>query len=87
MSFRTIFGKFENQQKTFGKWFGSNFVKNIFSENCRKILGEYSEYFRFCLLLNYLLTGLLILVSPRKLGPCFKTSGLVFYGTALTSGK
>ena len=37
--------------------------------NCRQILGEYSEKFRFCHLINYLLTGLLLpyheLLSPR----------------------
>ena len=41
VSFRTIFEKFGNQQKILGKWFWSNFVKNIFfgklSVNVRNI--------------------------------------------------
>ena len=40
VAFWTILGKFENQQKTSGKRFWSNFVKNNFLENCSKILGE-----------------------------------------------
>ena len=71
MSFRTFFGKFEYQQKTLGKLFWTNFVKNNFSENCREILGEFSEYFRFRHLINYLLTGLLVpyseIITPRFL--------------------
>ena len=66
-----VFGKFENQRKTLEKWFWTNFVKNIFSENYRQIVGECSEYFRFCYLINYLLTGLLVpyreILSPRFL--------------------
>ena len=61
VSFVTIFGKFKNQQKALGKWFWSNFVKNIFSGNCRKIVRECSEYFRFYHLINYLLTILLVM--------------------------
>ena len=86
----TTFRKLENQQKTLGKLFLSNFVKKSFSENCRQIVGECLEYFRFWHIINYLLTGLLMpsreILSPRKLGPYFKTSGLVFHGTALISG-
>ena len=72
-SFPTIFGKFENQQKILGKRFRNNFVKNNFSDNCGKILGECSEYFRFCHKINYLLTGLLV--------PCraVKYQALVYY--------
>ena len=29
-------------------------MKNIFSENCREIPSEFSEYFSFCHLINYL---------------------------------
>ena len=69
-------------------------MKNIFSENCRQIVGQRLEYFRFCHVINYLLTGLLVpyreilsprffMHGPRKLCPYFKTSGLVFHGTAL----
>ena len=60
MSFRTICGKFENQQNIMGKWFWTNFVKNRFSKNCRQILLECSEYFRFCYIINYLLIGLFV---------------------------
>ena len=42
MSFPTIFGKFENLQKTLGKLFWTNFVKNSFSENCQQIVGQFS---------------------------------------------
>ena len=46
-------------------------MKNNFSENCRGILGEFSEYFRFSHIINYLLTGLLVpyreILSPRFL--------------------
>ena len=46
-------------------------MKNKFSENCRQILGEFLEYFRFCHLTNYLLTGLLVpyyeILSPQFL--------------------
>ena len=63
MSFRTIFVKFEYQQKTL--------EKDNFSENCREILGEFSGYFRFHHIINYLLTGLLVpyheILSPRFL--------------------
>ena len=60
MSFRTILGKFEYQQK------------NNVSENCWEILGEFSGYFRFRHIINnYLLTGLLVpyreILSPRFL--------------------
>ena len=72
-------------------------MKNYFLENCREILGEFSEYFRFRHIISCLLTGLLVpyheILSPRffthgsrKLSPYFKTSGLVFQGTALASG-
>ena len=47
VSFRTIFGKFENQQKPSRKWFWTDSVKNTFSENCRQILSECSVHFRF----------------------------------------
>ena len=67
MSFRAILGKFENQQKTLGKRFWTNFVKKIFAElsvNVRNI-------FVFCHVINYLLTGLLVpyreILSPRFL--------------------
>ena len=72
---RWIFGKYGNQQKTLGKWFWSNFVKNVFSENCRLMVGECSEYFRFCHVINYLLTGLLV---PYReiLNPCFLRTDL-----------
>ena len=80
LSFRTIFGKFKNQQETLGKRFWSNFVKNNFSDNCQQIVGECLEYFRFFHIINYLLTGLLVPYSeilsprffthrPRKLSP------------------
>ena len=40
-------------------------------ENCRKIVGECLEYFRFFHIINYLLTGLLVsyleILSPRFL--------------------
>ena len=48
VSFRSVFGKFENQEK------------GRFLENFRQIVGECSGYFRFCHLINYLLTGLLV---------------------------
>ena len=67
MSFRTIFGKSENRQKTLGKRCWTNFVKTFF----RRVVGQCSEYFRFCLEINYLLTGLLVpyheILSPRFL--------------------
>ena len=44
-------------------------MKNNFSENCRQILGKCSVHFRFCYMINYLLTGLLVpcseILSPR----------------------
>ena len=53
------------------KRFWTNSVKNSFSENCGKILGEFLVHFRFCHLINYLLTGLLVpyneILSPRFL--------------------
>ena len=58
--FRTIFEEFESQQKTLGKRFWTNFKKKT-SENCLQIFGECSEHFRFCHIVNYLLTGLLVL--------------------------
>ena len=75
-------------------------TRNNFSENYRQIIGECSEYFRFFHIIKYLSTGLLVpyreilspnffTQGPRKLGPYFKTSGLVFHGTgpiALASG-
>ena len=46
-------------------------MKHNFSENCREIIGEFSEYFRFCHLINYLLTGLVVpyleILRPRFL--------------------
>ena len=35
-------------------------MKYNLSENCREILGEFSEYFRFRYEINCLLTGLLV---------------------------
>ena len=50
---RWLFSQFsencDNQQKTLKKLFLTNFVKNNFSENCRQILGECLEYFRFAM--------------------------------------
>ena len=66
-----VFRKFGNQKETLRKWFWTNFVKNNFSENCRQILGECSKYFRFAIIMNYLLTVLLVphheILSPRFL--------------------
>ena len=45
-------------------------MKNNFPKNCRQIVGECSEYFRFCHLINYLLTGLLV-PYRKKLSPRF----------------
>ena len=46
-------------------------MKYYFLENCREILGEFSEYFRFRNIISYLLTGLLVpyheILSPRFL--------------------
>ena len=71
MSFLPIFEKLENQQKTLGKLFWTNFVKNNFSENCLLILSESSENFRFCYVINYLFGGLLVqhreILSPQFL--------------------
>ena len=77
--FRTNFGKLENQQKTLGKWFWTNFVKNNFSENCLQILGECSEYFRFCHLINNLLTGFLV--------PYREILSLVFQASSVRTPK
>ena len=81
VSFQTIFGKFENQQKTF----------------FQRIVSKLSEYFRFCHVRNHLLTQIAHAVpsntepsffahGPRKLVLYFKTSGLVFHRMALPSG-
>ena len=51
--------KFENQKKTLGKIILAKFHEKQFfrklSENCRQILAEFLETFRFCLIINYLL--------------------------------
>ena len=53
-------------------------MKHIFLENCWEILSEFSKYFRFCHLMNYLLTGLLEpyreILSPRFLRTDFASS-------------
>ena len=53
VSFRKIWKSIEILEKLF--W--TNFVKNNFFW---KIVGECSKYFRFCHLINYLLTGWLV---------------------------
>ena len=92
-SFRTVFGKFENQQKTLGKWFWTNFVKIFFSENCRLMFRIFSFLPYNTLSINRTARAVpwntkssSFTHGPRKLGPYFKTSGLVFHGTALASG-
>ena len=72
MSFWTIFRKFENQQQAFGKLVWANFVKMKFSQNCQQILGEFSEYLRFCRVINSLLSALLVL-QREILSPQFCT--------------
>ena len=46
-------------------------MKNNFSENCQEVLGEFSEYFRFRHVRNYLITRLLMpyreILSPHFL--------------------
>ena len=95
MSFRTILGKFENQQKTLGKWFWTNFVKKI-----SEIVGKFSVNVRyiFVFAINKLFTNRIARAvqwntkssffthGPRKLSPYFKISDLVFHGAALASG-
>ena len=71
----SVFGQFSENlninRKLWENESWTNFVKNNFSKNCREILGEFSEYFRFSHVINYLLTGLLVpyreIPSPRFL--------------------
>ena len=48
-SFRTIFGKFENQQKTLEKWFWTIFVKNIFRRIVSKLSVNVRNIFVFAI--------------------------------------
>ena len=93
VSFRTILGKFENQQRSLGKWFWTNFAKNNFSENCRWVISRFSFLACNKLFINRIAHAVrwntkpsFFTHGPRKLGPYFKTSVLVFHGTALASG-
>ena len=45
---RRVFGQFSENLKLKRKSWENDLRENNFSENCRQILGEYSEYFRFC---------------------------------------
>ena len=68
LSFWANLGNFENQQKTLGKWFWTNFVKNNFSENCRQILGECSVLFSYDkLFINQIASPYCEILSPRFL--------------------
>ena len=73
-SSRRVLGQFSENLKINSKPWKNDltiFVKNNFLENCPQILSECSEYFRFCHLINHLLTGLLVpyreILSPRFL--------------------
>ena len=68
--FRQFSESFKINIKLWENDFWTNFVKNIFLENCRKILVKCLEYFRFCHIISYLLTGLLVLYH-EILGPRF----------------
>ena len=94
---RWVFGQFLENVKINRKPQGNNFGLiswgNDFSEYYRQILGASSEYFRFCCVINYLITGLLFpyreILSPRFYASSVrtsKTSGLLFHGRALASG-
>ena len=93
VSFPTIFRKFENLQKTLGNWFWTNFMKNIFWENCQQIVGQFSFLLCNKIFINRITRAVPWNTKPslfthglRMLGPYFKTSGLVFHNTALASG-
>ena len=49
VSFRTIFEKFENQQKTLGKQFWTDFKKNEFSETVGKFSVDFRNIFVFAI--------------------------------------
>ena len=76
MSLRTTFEKFENQQKTSGKLFWTNFVKSDFSENFRQILGESSATFVHAI--NKLFISRIARDVPYReiLRPCFLRTDL-----------
>ena len=86
VSFRSIFGKFENQQKTLGKWFWTSFVEQYFfrqlSANFRWMFGIFSFFLCNKLFINRIPRAVPWNTKPsffthghRKLGPYFKTSG------------
>ena len=58
MSFRTIFGKFENQQKTFGKLFWTNFGIKIL----QKIVGKLSVN-----VLNIFITAIIFITESNEI--------------------
>ena len=57
MSSRKIDGQFENQQKNLEKMILEKFREKDLLENYTRILDEFSEYFRFFHIINYLSVG------------------------------
>ena len=81
---RWVFGKFENQQKTLGKSFWTNFVKKYFlgelSANCRSMFWIFSFLSSNKLFINRIARAVpwntkpsYFTHGPHKLGPYFKT--------------
>ena len=88
-SFQTIWESTEN----LGKMILDLLRENIFSMNCRLMFRIFSFLPCNKLFINRIARAVpwntkpsFFTHGPRKLGPYFKTSGLVFHGTALPSG-